>query len=106
MPQETQSCGDTPWASFVKTKHTLKCMVGLAMDKIGFGISEGRIAIQVAVEECKKLGFIGVVQATTAWMKADPQETAAMGIPLILLACTPAILSAMGFTVTGIAAGT
>jgi glycerol kinase len=85
---------------------TLKSMVGLAIDKMKLGASGARDAIQDAVEQCKKLGFIGVAQATAGWIAEHPRETAAVVIPLVLLACTPAILSAMDFTATGIAAGT
>lgn len=46
-----------------------------------------------------------LAKTTLEWVNAHPWETAAIIIPLILLACTPAILGAVGFTAGGIAAG-
>ncbi|KZM28362.1 uncharacterized protein EKO05_0005186 [Ascochyta rabiei] len=46
-----------------------------------------------------------VGRKTLEWVKAHPWETAAIINPLILLACTPFILGAVGFTSSGIAAG-
>ncbi|KAF9697279.1 hypothetical protein EKO04_004548 [Ascochyta lentis] len=51
-------------------------------------------------------GYLNVLaRKMLKWVEAHPWETAAIVIPLILLACTPAILGAAGFTAGGIAAG-
>ncbi|KAJ4378099.1 hypothetical protein N0V83_000931 [Neocucurbitaria cava] len=63
-------------------------------------------AVDSAVQKLKQLRVLDMAKATGKWMKEHPWETAATVIPLILLACTPAILGAVGFTAGGIAAGT
>jgi hypothetical protein len=63
-------------------------------------------ALELAIEALKKIGLPTVVKAAMVWMRAHPWETAAIVIPLVLLACTPALLGAAGFTATGVAAGT
>lgn len=60
-----------------------------------------------AIISLTKLGFdINTLgEAVKTWIKAHPWEFAAIVVPLVLLACTPAILGAVGFTAGGIAAG-
>ena len=60
-----------------------------------------------AIISLTKLGFdINTLgEAVKAWIKAHPWEFAAIVVPLVMLACTPAVLGAVGFTAGGIAAG-
>jgi hypothetical protein len=69
-----------------------------------FGEKASR-AFDQAIEALRQIGIIDVAKAATKWMKEHPWETAAILIPLILLACTPALLSIAGFTAGGIGAG-
>jgi|SRR5690242_12067752 len=46
-----------------------------------------------------------MVGTASDWVKAYPWEIATIVIPLVTFACTPAMLSAAGFTAGGIAAG-
>ncbi|KAL5420064.1 hypothetical protein PMIN03_000272 [Paraphaeosphaeria minitans] len=62
-------------------------------------------AFCTAIECLKDLDLATVMRAATEWIKAHPWETAAIVIPLVLLACTPGFLAAAGFTAGGIAAG-
>ncbi|EDU44776.1 predicted protein [Pyrenophora tritici-repentis Pt-1C-BFP] len=62
-------------------------------------------AFDRAIEALRQIDIIDVAKAATKWMKEHPWETAAILVPLILLACTPAFLSIAGFTAGGIAAG-
>lgn len=63
--------------------------------------------INQAITSLTKLGFdINTLgKAVKAWIKAHPWEFAAIVVPLVILACTPAVLGAVGFTAGGIAAG-
>jgi hypothetical protein len=47
-------------------------------------------ALDQAIEALRQIGIIDVAKAGAKWMKEHPWETAAIFIPLILLACTPA----------------
>jgi hypothetical protein len=69
-----------------------------------FGQNASR-AFDKAIEALRQIGIIDVSKAAAKWMKEHPWETAAILVPLILLACTPAFLSIAGFTAGGIAAG-
>jgi hypothetical protein len=62
-------------------------------------------ALELAIAALKKIDIVAVTKASLEWIKAHPYETAAVVIPLILLACTPAILGLAGFTAGGVAAG-
>jgi hypothetical protein len=62
-------------------------------------------AFNTAIIALKKINFRIVAKAIWEWIKAHPWETAAIVIPFILLACTPAFLALAGFTGGGIAAG-
>ncbi|KAF1828095.1 hypothetical protein BDW02DRAFT_652255 [Decorospora gaudefroyi] len=64
-----------------------------------------RQAFDKAIEALRRIGVIDVAKAASQWIKAHPWETAAIVVPLTLLACTPAFLSLVGFTASGIAAG-
>lgn len=57
-----------------------------------------------AVARLRELKIVDRAKIVGAWIKAHPWETAAIVVPLILLACTPAILGAVGFTPGGVAA--
>ena len=63
--------------------------------------------INQAIISLTKLGFdINTLgEAVKAWIKAHPWEFATIVVPLVMLACTPAVLSAVGFRAGGIAAG-
>lgn len=58
-----------------------------------------------AVARLRELKIVDRAKIVSAWIKAHPWETAAIVVPLILIACTPAILGAVGFTAGGVAAG-
>jgi ElaB/YqjD/DUF883 family membrane-anchored ribosome-binding protein len=75
-------------------------------DKLTGAIQQARDKFADAIEQVKKLGFMGVARAVGRWMKEHPWETAAIIVFIVLMASTPAILGAMGFTSAGIAAGT
>jgi hypothetical protein len=77
-----------------------------ARDKLTGAIQQARDKFADAIEQVKKLGFMGVARAVGRWMKEHPWETAAIIVFIVLMASTPAILGAMGFTSAGIAAGT
>jgi hypothetical protein len=62
-------------------------------------------ALKLAVEALKKLDATAIIEAALMWMKTHPWETAAIIIPLVLMAVTPAALGLAGFTAGGIAAG-
>ncbi|KAF1935245.1 hypothetical protein EJ02DRAFT_460555 [Clathrospora elynae] len=62
-------------------------------------------AFDSAIEALRKICIIDVAKAAVRWMKTYPWEPAAILVPLILLACTPAFLGLAGFTAGGIAAG-
>lgn len=62
-------------------------------------------ALDIAIATLKKMDVVAVAKAILDWIKAHPWETAAIVIPLVLLACTPAFLGLVGFTAGGIAAG-
>ncbi|KAI8937285.1 hypothetical protein NX059_006493 [Plenodomus lindquistii] len=62
-------------------------------------------AFDYAIAQLKKMGIINVAKVIGHWIKAHPWETAALIVPLILVACTPAIFGAVGFGTGGIVAG-
>jgi hypothetical protein len=62
-------------------------------------------ALKLAVEALKKLDATAIIEAALMWMKTHPWETAAIIIPLVLMAVMPAALGLAGFTAGGIAAG-
>lgn len=89
------------------TPNTIKVAVAgthLASAIRAFGQNASR-AFDKAIEALRQIGIIDVSKAAAKWMKEHPWETAAILVPLILLACTPAFLSIAGFTAGGIAAG-
>ncbi|KAF1936196.1 hypothetical protein EJ02DRAFT_438697 [Clathrospora elynae] len=69
-----------------------------------FGQKASR-AFDKAIEALRQIGIIDAAKAATKWTKEHPWETAAILVPLILLACIPAFLSIACFTAGGIAAG-
>jgi hypothetical protein len=62
-------------------------------------------AVEIAITALKNIEPVAVFKAVQSWVRANPWETAAIVIPLVLLGCTPAFLAAAGFTAGGIAAG-
>ncbi|CBX91006.1 hypothetical protein IAQ61_002472 [Plenodomus lingam] len=62
-------------------------------------------AFEYAVAELRKMGVINVAKVLAAWIMARQWETAAIVVPLILVACTPAVLGVVGFGSGGIVAG-
>lgn len=59
-----------------------------------------------SIQMLKKIDLKIVAKAILEWIKAHLYETAAIVVPLLLLACTPGLLGLLGFGTTGIAAGT
>lgn len=51
------------------------------------------------------INFMQMTRTAGDWVKAYPWEIATVIVPLITLACTPAVLGAVGFTASGVAAG-
>ncbi|KAF2828655.1 hypothetical protein CC86DRAFT_269002, partial [Ophiobolus disseminans] len=78
----------------------------VVIDKANLILGQARDACADAVATCKKLGFVGIAKAAGRWIEMHPWETAAIVVLLVSLVITPVILSAMGFTSVGIAAGT
>lgn len=62
-------------------------------------------ALKKAIEKLKNMDVVVIARAVARWIKDHPWETAAIVIPLVLLACTPPFLGLAGFTAGGIAAG-
>ncbi|KAH9871566.1 hypothetical protein J1614_005821 [Plenodomus biglobosus] len=62
-------------------------------------------ALEHAIAELRKMGIINVAKVIISWIKEHPWETAVIAVPLILVACTPAILGGLGFGAGGIVAG-
>jgi hypothetical protein len=62
-------------------------------------------ALELAVKALKKLDVTTVVKAAIEWIKSHPWESAAVIVPLVLMACTPALLGLAGFTAGGVVAG-
>lgn len=61
--------------------------------------------LDAAINALRNSGILQKAKDAGTWMKDHPYETAAIVIPLVLLALTPAILPALGFTSGGILAG-
>jgi hypothetical protein len=59
----------------------------------------------VAIKALNDLGITTIIKAAMVWMKSHPWETAALIVPVLLTACTPAFLGLAGFTAGGVAAG-
>jgi hypothetical protein len=93
----------TPQARPCRTKSPSQAFIS-RMPSAPFGRKASR-ALDQAIEALRQIGIIDVAKAATKWMKEHPWETAAILIPLILHACTPAFLSIVGFGAGGIAAG-
>ncbi|KAH3917584.1 hypothetical protein HBI56_109780 [Parastagonospora nodorum] len=74
------------------------------LNKVQLLASRAHDAVANAVSQLRKLGVIEVAKEVGTWMKAHPAETAAIIVFIAVLASTPAILGAMGFTTAGIAA--
>lgn len=66
---------------------------------------QARDAASNAVSRIKKLGLIRIAKEVGRWINSHPAETAAIVVFVVVMACTPAILTAVGFTTGGIAAG-
>lgn len=62
-------------------------------------------ALEIAVAALKNLKITTLMKAAMEWMKLHPWETAALIVPVLLMACTPAFLGLVGFTASGVAAG-
>jgi hypothetical protein len=75
-------------------------------NRVRLSVLQARDAVSDEVRRAKELGFIGIAKEIGRWMKAHPAETAAIIVFVVVMASTPAILAAMGFTTAGIAAGT
>jgi hypothetical protein len=78
------------------------CHLVIAYRAFKLGVHD---TLELAIAALKKIDVVAVAKASLEWIKAHPYETAAVVIPLILLACTPAILGLVGFTAGGVAAG-
>jgi ElaB/YqjD/DUF883 family membrane-anchored ribosome-binding protein len=75
------------------------------IDKVQLLATQARDKLKDAVEQVKRLGFVGVAKVAGRWIKEHPWEAAAIIAFIVVLASTPAILGAIGFTSAGIAAG-
>ncbi|KAG9184969.1 hypothetical protein G6011_11799 [Alternaria panax] len=62
-------------------------------------------ALEIAVAALKNLKITTLMKAAMEWMKLHPWETISIIVPVVLMACTPAFLGLVGFTASGIAAG-
>jgi hypothetical protein len=62
-------------------------------------------ALEIAINALKQIDVDAVARAILEWIEVHPWETAAIVIPLILLACTSAFLGLAGFTASGVLAG-
>jgi hypothetical protein len=63
-----------------------------------------RDVISNAVKRVKEIGS-GIAKSIREWTKKHPLEITTILVLLIVMATTPTILAAMGFTTAGIAAG-
>lgn len=63
-------------------------------------------ALEIAIAALKNLKIATLMKAAMEWIKQYPWETAALIVPVVLMACTPAFLGLIGFTAGGVAAGT
>ncbi|EUC42079.1 hypothetical protein COCMIDRAFT_29260 [Bipolaris oryzae ATCC 44560] len=66
---------------------------------------QAKDALGIAIEALKNLGITVMMKAAVVWIKSHPWEIAALIVPVLLAACTPAFLGLAGFTAGGIAAG-
>jgi len=90
--------GSIPYNTVVSAAcHITKAMHAFRNQAIG--------AFEIAIAYLRKIGIIDLAKIVRLWIKEHPWETAAIVVPLIMLACSPAILGALGFTAGGIAAG-
>lgn len=62
-------------------------------------------ALDIAIAALKNLKMATLMKAAVEWIRLHPWETAALIIPIVLMACTPAFLGLVGFTASGVAAG-
>jgi hypothetical protein len=62
-------------------------------------------ALEIAISALKNLKITTLMAAAMEWIRLHPWETAALIVPVVLMACTPALLGLAGFTAGGIAAG-
>lgn len=62
-------------------------------------------ALDIAIAALKNLEMATLMKAAVEWIRLHPWETAALIIPIVLMACTTAFLGLVGFTASGIAAG-
>ncbi|KAF7679788.1 hypothetical protein GT037_001439 [Alternaria burnsii] len=62
-------------------------------------------ALNIAIAALKNLEMVTLMKAAVEWIRLHPWETAALVIPVVLMACTPAFLGLVGFTASGVAAG-
>jgi hypothetical protein len=93
-------------AAYQAVNDRLQLLAMQARDKLAGIIEQARDKLADAIEQVKKLGLMGVARVVGRWMKEHPWETAAIIVFIVVMASTPAILGAMGFTSAGIAAGT
>ena len=61
--------------------------------------------MDIAIAALKNLEMATLMKAAVEWIRLHPWETAALIIPIVLMACTPAFLGLVGFTASGVAAG-
>jgi hypothetical protein len=62
--------------------------------------------MEIAIKKLKEIDAVAIAKAAISWMMSHLYKSAAVVIPLILLACIPSVLGAIGITASGIAAST
>jgi len=108
--EETVSDATEAQADAVKKNYTVGSPLQIARraiaTKIQLWAGQTRDVMADVVKKWKELGVIDVAKAMAMWIKNNPWTTAAIVAFLLSLVITPIVLSAMGFTTVGIAAGT
>ncbi|RMZ67750.1 Interferon-induced 6-16 [Pyrenophora seminiperda CCB06] len=93
----------------MKNTHVLPGTIDTAVIHLTIAIRAARMqaedALGTAIVALKNMGITVVMKAAMVWMKSHLWEAAALIVPVLLTACTPAFLGLAGFTAGGIAAG-
>jgi hypothetical protein len=101
--------GHTPPAEIIEKLTDQQGAMSNALMKVTASVAVGgvkmRNAVKDAIEVFKNSLAFDLAKVLGIWIRAHPWETATIIIPLILLACTPAILGAVGFGAGGVIAG-
>lgn len=107
--QLRRSLGNVPAINVIQNASVLPSPIDVAVIHLTIAVRAARMqaedALGIAVEALKNLGSTIIWKAAMEWMKSHPWEAAALIVPVVLMACTPAVLGLAGFTAGGIAAG-